>query len=296
MTHRAAFQSLKAHGRTFHLASLFLSAQNAESAARLYALCREVDDIADLTSDPLHAQQGLDRLLAAIQHQDHSVAFAAQFFAITPSVQPRVMMELIQGVRTDLHAVRITTECELLDYAYQVAGTVGLMMCDVLQVSDPNARRYAADLGIAMQLTNIARDVLEDARADRRYVPSAWVGSIEPAEIVAAGPSVIEPMDQGVRRLLVLADTFYASGARGFSYLPFRTRAAIRIASRVYREIGIQILDRQASIWAGRTVISPSRKWWLASREITKTCLSISSFKQRQDACKLFVDQTESHT
>lgn len=296
MTKSAAFESLKAHGRTFHLASLFLSSDDAESAAKLYALCREVDDIADLTADRLHAQHVLDGLLHAIQHQDHSVPFAAHFFAVNPNIQPRVMMDLIQGVRTDLQRVRIATESELLDYAYHVAGTVGLMMCDVLKVSDPEARRYAADLGIAMQLTNIARDVLEDARADRRYLPSDWVGAIEPAEIVATTPSVIESIDQGVRRLLLLADSFYASGARGFPYLSFRTRAAIRVASRVYREIGIQILDGYASIWAGRTVISSSRKWWLASREMINTCLSVSSFEQRQDSCKLFVDHTESHT
>ena len=295
MSATKAHESLRKYGRTFHLASLFLNPLVADSAAKLYALCREVDDIADLATSKHDARERLDRLLVALHGRDKHCLFVNQFFSITPDIQSCYMVELFQGVQRDLGPVRITSQDELLHYAYEVAGTVGLMMCDVLRVSDPQGRRFAADLGIAMQLTNIARDVLEDADADRRYLPSDWVGSIDPQDILRADSTTKLSIDLGVQRLLVLAESFYASGSRGFQFLDLRSRIAIRIAARVYREIGLQIYASPESIWHGRTTVSTARKWALAGREVINTLLSIPSIGTIQYPAKSTSDQFESH-
>ena len=130
-------------------------------------------------------------------------------------------------------------------YAYRVAGTVGLLMCHVLDCHDEEARAHAIDLGIAMQLTNIARDVLEDAEMGRRYLPASWAGDLSPAHITAASTAPDGEPAQTVRvavqLVLGMADAYYRSGNAGLAYLPWRAHIAIAVAASVYRQIGVQI-------------------------------------------------------
>ena len=135
------------------------------------------------------------------------------------SIPEDAVIALVDGLLMDQHPVRVDDEAGLVRYCYHVAGTVGLMMCHILDARSSDAYAFAIDLGIAMQLTNISRDVLEDARMGRRYLPAAWVGDITPDEIVAAAAGhndrVRAQVTTGVARALNLAEQYYASGIRG---------------------------------------------------------------------------------
>ena len=151
-------------------------------------------------------------------------------------------------------------EEELIRYSYHVAGTVGIMMCDALKCDNVLAKSFAIDLGIAMQLTNIARDVLEDAKMGRRYLPGSWVQNISPKEIVLAAKTndlkKIHIISKGIKKLLILAEQYYLSGEKGFTFLPFNTRVAISVASGVYREIGVQLENENYNWQNGRQITS----------------------------------------
>ena len=153
---------------------------------------------------------------------------------------------------------------DLLIYSYRVAGTVGLMMSKILMVNDRRALKGAIDLGIAMQLTNIARDVVVDAKMGRRYLPGSWVNDMTPEEILQAAENPdgenAAIISSAVRRLLALAEDYYASGRRGLSYLPARAHFAIGVAAKVYRQIGIQLLRSKHMWWGPKQVTSKPSK------------------------------------
>jgi len=254
------FDQMKYYGKTFYLASRFLTKKHAHSASQLYAICRTIDDIADLTADPDHARERLKSLYESVQIEDRQDPLVAAFLDIRPAVQLAPLLDLITGVLSDLDRVRIQTAAELQLYAYRVAGTVGLMMCDVLGVTDSVARSHATDLGVAMQMTNIARDVLEDARADRRYLPGDWVTDINPKEILAPTETQRLSIQDAVLDLLHWAEDLYESGLRGLPALPFRARLGVLVAAKVYREIGICLIKNKCDVWGVRTVVPNSRK------------------------------------
>jgi phytoene synthase len=260
--------ALRRHGKSFHFASRFLGERHARRATRLYAFCRYIDDLADEAQSPTAAHEGLARLVRELTGEAEASAHTRDFLALARetgmSLEP--VLALIDGVRSDLGEVAVRTEDELLRYAYRVAGVVGLLMCDVLDVADPAAHPFAIDLGIGMQLTNIARDVAEDAGRGRRYVPESWLGPVCAAAILAPEPAMQPVLQGAVKRLLGLADQFYASGESGLGYLPARARFAILVAARVYRRIGHRIAQNDHATWCGRASVGGPEKLMVASR------------------------------
>jgi phytoene synthase len=258
----AAKAVLKHHGRSFHFASHLLGARHGERAARLYALCRAIDDLADDATDPSWADDRLASLSNAIAMEDRADPIAAAALALQHDTGFHLgaLEALIAGVRTDLKPVALADEAALVDYAYAVAGTVGLMMCAVLDVDDARAHPFAIDLGIAMQLTNIARDVGTDARLGRRYLPASWVGEIAPEALGAPAGALENSARKAVARTLQLAERYYESGEAGLGFLPARARFAILTAARVYRAIGTRIASEGYRPWMKRAVVSDSRK------------------------------------
>lgn len=259
-------ESLAVNGKSFHWARRFLGARMGADAARLYAFCRVLDDMADgdIEDGPARLTVIRGDLLAGRDSTDPALAGFQPFMA-SRAFPKDVLIALIDGLLDDQKAeVALTSEAELLRYAYRVAGTVGLLMCHVLECDDPQARAHAIDLGIAMQLTNIARDVLEDAGMNRRYIPADWVSGATPSEIRAAArnpdTSTAADVTAAVERLLDLADRFYVSGARGYRYLPLRAHLAIAIAARVYRQIGVQLRAANCAWFQGRQVTSKTTK------------------------------------
>lgn len=258
--------SLAVNGKSFYWASHFLSAQMGYNAARLYAFCRVLDDMADgdITDGPMRLTR-IRTSLQSGQPSDDPALGDFQSFISEMGFSKTVLLALLDGLLQDQEdQVCLSTEADLLRYSYRVAGTVGLLMCEVLNSEDSDARAFAIDLGIGMQLTNIARDVLEDARMGRRYIPAEWVGDLSPSAICLAsmdpnGKNAIL-IKTSLARLLELADRFYQSGAVGYSYLPWRAHVGIAIAARVYRQIGMQLKANGCAWHKARQVTSKSTK------------------------------------
>ncbi len=254
---------LAVRARSFRWAAAFLSSEQRRRVAALYAFCRAVDDLADDPDATVESQADLGRLAAAIEAEpDAGELWPANYLwfrelCLESSIDFQVVAELIRGIRSDLGEVRFESDRELLRYCYRVAGTVGLMMCSVFGVRDPRALQHAIHLGIAMQLTNICRDVREDAETGRVYLPAERLRrrDVTPQELVdgSADPAGVRSVVGG---LLNLAEVYYRSGDAGMGYLPARARWAILVASRLYRAIGRRLVARQHSDpLVGRVVV-----------------------------------------
>lgn len=250
----AHWQVLSTRARSFRWASAFLSAAQRRRVAGLYAFCRAVDDLADARGVTPEAQQDLDRLQAALAAGPKGESLWPENYlwfrelCLECGIEFQVVGDLLEGMISDLGVVRIQSDSELIRYCYQAAGTVGLMMCSVLGVRDPQALYRAVHLGIAMQLTNISRDVLEDAESSRVYLPAERLraAGVAPEELVeghadARGVSLV------VNDVLALAEGYYRSADEGMRFLPARARWAILLASRLYRGIGRRLRRRHNS-------------------------------------------------
>jgi len=259
---RRAEEILAKKGKSFHWAKKLLSEKHGERATRLYAFCRYLDDLADEATSPMQARAALMEVSQSLQTgrtNDPLVADALNLMSDC-RIEPQIPQELINGLLTDLDEVELKTVDELLRYCYRVAGTVGLMMSDVLDVKDPAASPFAIDLGIGMQLTNICRDVQEDARMGRRYIPNEIVGKISLDDLINPSAGQQERLRNALYFLLNLADDYYESGQSGLPYLPSRARHGILIAAKVYHAIGLKLRSRDYRYWDGRVVIPKAQK------------------------------------
>ncbi len=256
---------LATFGKSFYWAWQFLGKRLGSETAMLYRFCRLLDDMADgdIDDGPSRLRQIRDDMACGSGSKD-PLFVDFQDFMITKKLPLPVILALIDGLLSDLELVDVKDEIELLRYCYNVAGTVGLLMSCVLGCDTERARAHAIDLGIAMQLTNIARDVLEDAQMGRRYLPASWVGNISPEEIVKIANAPMnetkESVNRGVEKLLNLAEQYYRSGLDGCSFLPVRAHLAISVAARVYRQIGVKIASNRFVWHEGRQFTSVSEK------------------------------------
>jgi len=185
-------------------------------------------------------------------------------------------LELIAGMQMDADGMRYQTLHELLLYCYRVAGVVGLMLCHILGVRNKTALSQAAHLGIAMQLTNIARDVAEDWARARLYIPGEWLTTqIRAPELHASVPTSAQTaLTPQIQRLLDLADDYYRSADRGIPALPYRAALAVAAARRVYSAIGAEIRVAVFDVFSGRIYVSNLRKLWLCGVAIVSTSLT----------------------
>ncbi|MAH84151.1 MAG: hypothetical protein CBB68_07370 [Rhodospirillaceae bacterium TMED8] len=253
-------QIFKESASSFYFASYWLNNDDFNAIANLYALCRKVDNIADGDFVPEKAYKQLESIQTALTDGDKSNTTVNDFFAIQPLINPAFFDQLITGAKRDTQGVSIRNERDLIRYCFRVAGSVGLMICDVLGVRDYQATACAIDLGIAMQLTNIARDISEDAELGRRYLPETWVGDLKPPEILKPTAQQKFLIKKAVLKLLQEADKRYISGFRGLPFLKPRVRFVVLLAGRVYRRIGIKIRRRNCDIWSGRVYTGPVEK------------------------------------
>jgi len=262
-----AAATMKLHGRSFWFASLFLPRQVASDAARLYAFCRSMDDLADIAV----TQEKRDVLAAVRQDLQRGASkdpIVADFLQLAHQYDlPTDAADWLVGtfLKDAETPMLIEDEKELVRYCYGVAGTVGLMMSPILGADRSRAGSAAVSLGVAMQMTNIARDVLEDAREGRRYLPAHWVQGTLPQQMIASAENRLH-IASAINRLLDLADEYYALAATGFPLIPRRSRRGITIAAAVYREIGIVLREKNCAWWQGRVSVSQRRKLWVASR------------------------------
>jgi len=275
--------SIAANSKSFAMASRLLTPELADRAAVIYAWCRRADDLIDGDehafaghgatvagpADPIAAVAALnaelDAIYAGVPMDDVILrAFAAVVHERQiPADYPRA---LLAGMAMDATDTRYTTLDELLLYCYRVASTVGLMMCHVFGLRDDAALANAAHLGIAMQLTNICRDVAEDWERQRLYLPVELLaphGIGDLAGRLGALPVDALPREELARTIadtLAIADRYYLSGNAGISALPFRAGIAVRAASMIYARIGGELVDRGCDPLAGRAIVPGWRK------------------------------------
>ncbi len=270
---------LKKHGRSFHFASKLLAPAYRLRAARLYAFCRYIDDLADESNDPNTAAQQLAQINSEIQHGQSTQYVVADMIALMQelSMPHAPVLSLIKGVQSDLSMQRIENEEELLRYAYQVAGTVGLMMCVILDVRDKEAWPFAMDLGIAMQLTNIARDVGQDASKGRIYLPATWLGNFSTDQITHPSSTQAVALQAATQKTLALSQAYYQSGLTGVPYLPPAARYGIVVAAAVYREIGQVVAQSKYCSWDRRAIVPQSRKIICASQALVRYAVQTRS-------------------
>lgn len=268
---RACAVMLRAGSRTFFAASRLLPLRLRQPATVLYAFCRLADDAADL--------EGGGERIAAVQARlaliydgrpaalpvDRALADLVRDFSL-----PRELLEaLFEGFAWDAELRRYATLDELLDYAARVAGTVGAMMSVLMGCREPWTVARACELGMAMQLTNIARDVGEDARAGRLYLPLDWLAGagVEPDAFLAR-PRFAPPLGTVVARLLGAADSLYRRADPGIAALPMDCRPGIRAARLLYAEIGAELARQGLDSVGQRAVVPPRRKATLLTRAL----------------------------
>jgi phytoene synthase len=260
---RGARATFAARARTFWWAARLLPPAARDDAAVVYALCRLADDTADEATDPAAARAALDRLADEVTGRAPARPVIAAFreTAARLEIPLESALELVEGVRSDLGTVRLADDDELVRYGYRVAGTVGLMMCAVLGVRRREALPHAVDLGIAMQLTNICRDVAEDAARGRVYLPARRLRAAGTGpEALVRGEAPPAAVVRVVGEVLELAGGYYRSADRGMRDIPICFRPAILVASRVYSAIGSRLRRRPCDVMAGRAVVSGPEK------------------------------------
>ncbi len=263
---RAAWVALAAGSKSFALAGRLLPRSCRDDAAVLYAWCRRCDDAVDLAGPELRAE-ALRRMRRELEaayagHETFDPVLRAFGEVVRRRRIPRrYPSQLLDGFQMDVEGATYPSLGALLGYAYCVAGTVGVMMAHVMGVTQPGPLRRAAHLGIAMQLTNICRDVDEDWRNGRLYLPRELLAAQEGARF---DPTAAR---RAVRGLLGEADRFYASADAGLGALRFRCAVAIRAARLIYADIGRVIAARGHDV-RRRAVVSRGRKLWLAARAL----------------------------
>jgi 15-cis-phytoene synthase len=252
---------LKQGSLSFFAASLALPQSLRKPASALYAFCRLADDAIDLEDDKATALIALKDRLARIYDGNPLPIPADRAFAEVVAVYriPRELPEgLLEGFAWDAEGRRYETISELNAYGARVAGTVGAMMARLMGVRAADVAARACDLGVAMQLTNIARDVGEDARAGRLYLPMAWMreAGIDP-DAWLANPEFNDALASVIQRLLKAADELYVRASRGISRLPMVCRPSMHAARLIYAEIGREV-ERQGLDSVSRRAYVPT--------------------------------------
>jgi phytoene synthase len=263
----------RSNAKSFYFCARFLAPEKRSGIYAVYALCRHLDDLVDSApGEPPHRTrahvESWRRRLVARSPDDHPALVAWHAARARFGIDPALAEALVDGVLMDLAKARYETFEELDVYCYRVASVVGLMVCSIFGYSDAAALGHAADLGRAMQLTNICRDVGEDARLGRVYLPldeCARFGVSESS--ILAG--VVDDRFRALMRFQVArARSFYALAEPGIAFLNPDCRFTVRLSSRIYGQIldriernGYDVQSRRAFVPFGRKVATIPRAW-----------------------------------
>jgi len=215
------------HAKSFSWAGFFLSKETFKKCSVLYDFCRTVDDIADEDGQLDAKKKKFFEFKSEFKNKNFSNNIIKNIHKLCEEedISHKIVNDLFDGVESDLkNQVNLNTKKDLLIYSYRVAGTVGLMMAKILNVKNKQSLRCAVDLGIAMQLTNITRDVVEDRNRNRVYIKANF---------------------NSISETIFLADIFYQSSFPAIKNIPIFSRFAILVARRIYRRIGYKILSHK---------------------------------------------------
>ncbi len=218
---------ISTHAKSFSWAGFFLAKQTFKNGSSLYDFCRTLDDIADENTSLDSKKQKFNKMKKDFVERNFENILIKNIDNLIKkfNISEKVVLDLFDGIESDIKEnIEFKTKRELLLYSYRVAGTVGLMMAKILKVDSKIALRSAVDLGIAMQLTNIARDVVEDSDRNRKYIDHNFTK---------------------IKETLGIAELFYKSSFKSIKEIPLVNRFAILVARRVYRQIGNNIIKKK---------------------------------------------------
>lgn len=276
---------LEGGSKSFARAASLLEPATRAGAYQLYAWCRHCDDVIDGQTLG-HGQQRDDparqaERLAVLRDQTERALRGERVEGLVFQGIARIVahhgipashpFELLAGMEMDVEGRRYRTFDELRPYCYRVAGVVGVMMAHIMGIKDPPTLQRAEDLGTAMQVTNISRDVLDDARIGRVYLPLDWLAEAGVPEDEVALPRHRDRVVGVVERLLAKGDEYYRSADSGIDHLAFRNAWSIAAARLIYSDIGAVIRRRGARAWDERAYVGTARKVWWMARALGRT-------------------------
>jgi 15-cis-phytoene synthase len=232
---------IKQFGKSFYWAGKFLPKDIFKDCSTLYAICRLIDNLVDENQSRVKKDIQIFFRDYLKKKSYHPVIREFKKLQIKHSIHNKLIMDLFYGAKLDTKIVKIKNNNQLIKYSYYVAGVVGLMMATIFKTKNKEALKHAIDLGIAMQITNICRDVLEDASMGRIYIPQTYLGKNITFENVANKNIDEKKIYKAIVKTLDIAEKYYESGNMGIKYLPKKVQFSIYLASYLYRGIGIKI-------------------------------------------------------
>ena len=218
---------LSLYAKSFNWAGFFLPKQTYQKCSALYDFCRIIDNIADDKGSVELKENKFKNFENNFNNKNFDDPIIKNMWDLINefNISLKIIHDLFEGIKSDIsEKVKLNSKKELIIYSYRVAGTVGLMMAKILKVSKKSSLKSAIDLGIAMQLTNISRDVIEDLRINRSYINENF---------------------EEIKSTLMLAEKFYENSFQSIKEIPISFRFSILVARRVYRKIGYKILKQK---------------------------------------------------
>ncbi len=264
--------SLKKRAKTFYFASLFFSKEKQNDIKKLYLFCRFIDDLGDnnLESKTI-SKLNLKKIKKELKTSKSNNQIIYDFINLMSKydISYTIPNDLINGVLSDLNKVNLESYDQLFRYSYKVAGTVGLMMCKIMEVNDYSLTKKGIYLGVAMQLTNISRDIKEDLQRNRIYFPKEIRNNIKDNFIFLENDKELQiKFAKDLKDLIDTSDVIYMLAWDGIIKLPIKYRVPISIASYLYQSIGKKIEKNNYNIWEDRIYLTLFEK-------ITKTFIAV---------------------
>jgi phytoene synthase len=269
---------MRKHGKTFYWASFFLDKSKMQAIYSIYSFCRKVDDMVDEAKTPDIAKKRLLIFMEAWKKgKSHPVINLLSDIPKDNWPNQKLVKNFLNGQISDIKFSSFKSEKSLIIYCYQVAGTVGLMVCDIFGVKDKKMRYFAIDLGIAMQLVNISRDIYEDSLRNRVYLPESLIGKYSAKEIANPNKETARKIDEARKKIIKLANIYFDSASRAIDHLPKGASLAVKLASALYQQIGYQLMNAQYVHNEKRCYVSNFSKLLITLGIVTKY---LTSFKE----------------
>jgi len=266
-------------GKTFYFASRWLAPEVRAHTATAYHFCRLIDDVADESQNPEVREELLSTFhqsISTLRPIDQITADTITLIKTFPEIQCP-LIKLIESCKEDIPGKSIKDGRELIEYAHGVAGTVGLLMYPILGGRADVGREAANKLGIAMQCSNIARDVLKDLQDNREYLPIDWLDGHTVQSALESSQHESQSLHSknghrlvvnALKKVLEIADQHYEEGLAGLVYLNPRNRFAIRVAARCYQAIGNRVITAEHQLSSQRAVVPFIEKCLITFRQV----------------------------
>ena len=262
---------MRKHGKTFYWASFFLDNAKMQAIYSIYSFCRKIDDMVDEAKNLNIAKKKLLIFIDAWNKgKPHPVINVLNNIPKENWPNQKLVKMFLNGQISDIKFTSFKSEKALIIYCYQVAGTVGLMVCDIFGVKDKKMRYFAIDLGIAMQLVNISRDIYEDSARNRIYLPESLIGKHSPEAIAHPTKKTAAKIDLTRKKIINLANIYFASASQAIDHLPRGAALAVKLASALYQQIGYQLIQTQYQHKEKRCYVSNFSKLLITLKIIAK--------------------------